>query len=128
MTPTVGGATFSVTAKQPKAAMVVLPLFLTAEIIAGWLVDHFNWIDLTLKPSKHYEAALLIGRVGWQDYGYLIFVASGLTIGVTQLTNVGISTVCSSYLVFTNALIDTFLGGAFIRATSTLKTMINLAD
>ena len=79
LTPTVGGATFSVTAKQPKAAMVVLPLFLTAEIIAGWLVDRSNWIDLTPNPSKRYEIALVIGR-------------------------------------------------AFIRATSTLKTITNLAD
>jgi hypothetical protein len=54
-------------------------------------------------------------------------VAPGLTIGVTQLTGIGIFTVCSSYLVFTIALIATFWG-AFIWATSPLKKMTDLAD
>jgi|TARA_B110000208_G_scaffold19861_1_gene24614 hypothetical protein len=45
-----GDTTFSVIAEQPKAAMVALPLSLTAEIIAGWLVDRSNWMDLTPKP------------------------------------------------------------------------------
>ena len=122
-----GDTTFSVIAEQPKAAMVALPLSLTAEIIAGWLVGRSNWIDLTPNPSKHYEIALVTGKAHWQGYCHVIFVASGLTIGVTRLTGIGIFTVCSSYLVFTIALIATFLG-AFIWATSPLKKMTDLAD
>jgi hypothetical protein len=49
LTTIIEDTTFSVIAKQPKAAMVVLPLSLTAEIIAGWLVDRSNWMDLTPK-------------------------------------------------------------------------------
>ena len=65
MTTIMGDTTFSVIAEQPKAAMVALPLSLTAEIIAGWLVGRSNWIDLTPNPSKHYEIALVTGSVGW---------------------------------------------------------------
>ena len=106
-----GDTTFSVIAEQPKAAMVALPLSLTAEIIAGWLVGRSNWIDLTPNPSKHYEIALVTGRAHPQGYCHVIFVTPGLTIGVTQLTGIGIFTVYSSYLVFTIALIATFFGG-----------------
>jgi hypothetical protein len=101
--------------------MVVLPLSLTAEIIAGWLVDRSNWMDLTPNPSKHYEIALVTGRGHWQGYFHVIFVAPGLTIGVTQLTGIGIFTVCSSYLVFTIALIATFLGGFYMGDIPTQK-------
>ena len=106
-----GDTTFSVIAEQPKAAMVALPLSLTAEIIAGWLVGRSNWIDLTPNPSKHYEIALVTGRAHRQGYCHVIFVTPGLTIGVTQLTGIGIFTVRSSYLVFTIALIATFFRG-----------------
>ena len=107
LTTIIGDTTFSVIAEQPKAAMVALPLSLTAEIIAGWLVGHSNWIDLTPNPSKHYEIALVTGKA----HCHVIFVAPGLTIGVTRLTGIGIFTVRSSYLVFTIALIATFFRG-----------------
>jgi hypothetical protein len=127
LTATMGDAAFLLIAIRPEAAMVILPLSFTVGIVAGWLVDRFNKIDLTPDPSKHCGIAPVIGKVRWQDYGYVLLAIPGLAIGVTQLSGADIFAIYNSYLVFTVALTGTFLG-IFIWATSPLKAMTNLAD
>ena len=127
LTATMGDAAFLLIAIRPEAAMVILPLSFTVGIVAGWLVDRFNKIDLTPDPSKHCGIAPVIGKVRWQDYGYVLLAIPGLAIGVTQLSGADIFAIYNSYLVFIVALIGTFLG-MFIWATSPLKAMTNLAD
>jgi hypothetical protein len=127
LTATMGDAAFLLIAIRPEAALVVLPLSFTVGIVAGWLVDRFNKIDLTPDPSKHCKIAPVIGKVRWQDYGYVLLAIPGLAIGVTQLSGADIFAIYNSYLVFIVALIGTFLG-MFIWATSPLKAMTNLAD
>ena len=127
LTATMGDAAFLLIAIRPEAALVVLPLSFTVGIVAGWLVDRFNKIDLTPDPSKHCGIAPVIGKVRWQDYGYVLLAIPGLAIGVTQLSGADIFAIYNSYLVFTVALTGTFLG-IFIWATSPLKAMTNLAD
>jgi len=127
LTATMGDAAFLLIAIRPEAAMVILPLSFTVGIVAGWLVDRFNKIDLTPDPSKHCKIAPVIGKVRWQDYGYVLLAIPGLAIGVTQLSGADIFAIYNSYLVFIVALIGTFLG-MFIWATSPLKAMTNLAD
>jgi len=127
LTATMGDAAFLLIAIRPEAAMVILPLSFTVGIVAGWLVDRFNKIDLTPDPSKHCGIAPVIGKVRWQDYGYVLLAIPGLAIGVTQLSGADIFAIYNSYLVFTVALTGTFLG-TFIWATSPLKAMTNLAD
>ena len=127
LTATMGDAAFLLIAIRPEAALVILPLSFTVGIVVGWLVDRFNKIDLTPDPSKHCEIAPVIGKVRLQDYGYVLLAIPGLAIGVTQLSGADIFAIYNSYLVFTVALIGTFLG-IFIWATSPLKAMTNLAD
>lgn len=83
LTATMGDAAFLLIAIRPEAALVVLPLSFTVGIVAGWIVDRFNKIDLTPDPSKHCEIAPVIGKVRWQDYGYALIAAPGLIIGIT---------------------------------------------
>ncbi|MDC0634349.1 putative manganese transporter [Planktomarina sp.] len=127
LTATMGDAAFLLIAIRPEAALVVLPLSFTVGIVAGWLVDRFNKIDLTPDPSKHCEIAPVIGKVRWQDYGYALIVAPGLIIGITQLSGANIFVIYNPSLIFIIALTGTFLG-IFIWATSPLKAMTNLAD
>ena len=127
LTATMGDAAFLLIAIRPEAALVVLPLSFTVGIVAGWVVDRFNKIDLTPDPSKHCEIAPVIGKVRWQDYGYALIVAPGLIIGITQLSGANIFAIYNPSLIFIIALTGTFLG-IFIWATSPLKAMTNLAD
>ena len=127
LTATMGDAAFLLIAIRPEAALVVLPLSFTVGIVAGWIVDHFNKIDLTPDPSKHCEIAPVIGKVRWQDYGYALIAAPGLIIGITQLSGANIFAIYNPSLIFIIALTGTFLG-IFIWATSPLKAMTNLAD
>ena len=127
LTATMGDAAFLLIAIRPEAALVVLPLSFTVGIVAGWIVDRFNKIDLTPDPSKHCEIAPVIGKVRWQDYGYALIVAPGLIIGITQLSGANIFAIYNPSLIFIIALTGTFLG-IFIWATSPLKAMTNLAD
>jgi hypothetical protein len=127
LTATMGDAAFLLIAIRPEAALVVLPLSFGVGIIAGWIVDRFNKIDLTPDPSKHCEIAPVIGKVRWQDYGYALIVAPGLIVGVTQLSGADIFVLYNPSLIFTIALTGTFLG-IFIWGTSPLKAMTNLAD
>jgi hypothetical protein len=127
LTATMGDAAFLLIAIRPEAALVVLPLSFTVGIVAGWIVDRFNKIDLTPDPSKHCEIAPVIGKVRWQDYGYALIAAPGLIIGITQLSGANIFAIYNPSLIFIIALTGTFLG-IFIWATSPLKAMTNLAD
>ena len=127
LTATMGDAAFLLIAIRPEAALVVLPLSFTVGIVAGWIVDRFNKIDLTPDPSKHCEIAPVIGKVRWQDYGYALIVAPGLIIGITQLSGANIFAIYNPSLIFIIALTGAFLG-IFIWATSPLKAMTNLAD
>tara|TARA_B110000483_G_scaffold233968_1_gene303407 strand:- start:1482 stop:2624 length:1143 start_codon:yes stop_codon:yes gene_type:complete len=127
LTATMGDAAFLLIAIRPEAALVVLPLSFTVGIVAGWIVDRFNKIDLTPDPSKHCEIAPVIGKVRWQDYGYALIAAPGLIIGITQLSGANIFAIYNPSLIFIIALAGTFLG-IFIWATSPLKAMTNLAD
>ncbi|MDA9237830.1 putative manganese transporter [Planktomarina sp.] len=127
LTATMGDAAFLLIAIRPEAALVVLPLSFTVGIVAGWIVDRFNKIDLTPDPSKHCEIAPVIGKVRWQDYGYALIAAPGLIIGITQLSGANIFAIYNPSLIFMIALTGTFLG-IFIWATSPLKAMTNLAD
>ena len=127
LTATMGDAAFLLIAIRPEAALVVLPLSFTVGIVAGWIVDRFNKIDLTPDPSKHCEIAPVIGKVRWQDYGYALIAAPGLIIGITQLSGANIFTIYNPSLIFIIALTGTFLG-IFMWATSPLKAMTNLAD
>ena len=127
LTATMGDAAFLLIAIRPEAALVVLPLSFTVGIVAGWIVDRFNKIDLTPDPSKHCEIAPVIGKVRWQDYGYALIVAPGLIIGITQLSGANIFAIYNPSLIFIIALAGTFLG-IFIWAPSPLKAMTNLAD
>ena len=127
LTATMGDAAFLLIAIRPEAALVVLPLSFTVGIVAGWIVDRFNKIDLTPDPSKHCEIAPVIGKVRWQDYGYALIAAPGLIIGITQLSGANIFAIYNPSLIFIIALTGAFLG-IFIWATSPLKAMTNLAD
>jgi hypothetical protein len=127
LTATMGDAAFLLIAVRPEAALVVLPLSFSVGIVAGWIVDRFNKIDLTPDPSKHCEIAPVIGKVRWQDYGYALIAAPGLIVGVTQLSGVDIFVIYNPSLIFIIALTGTFLG-IFIWATSPLKAMTNLED
>ena len=127
LTATMGDAAFLLIAIRPEAALVVLPLSFTVGIVAGWIVDRFNKIDLTPDPSKHCEIAPVIGKVRWQDYGYALIAAPGLIIGITQLSGANIFAIYNPSLIFIISLTGTFLG-IFIWATSPLKAMTNLAD
>ena len=127
LTATMGDAAFLLIAIRPEAALVVLPLSFTVGIVAGWVVDRFNKIDLTPDPSKHCEIAPVIGKVRWQDYGYALIAAPGLIIGITQLSGANIFAIYNPSLIFIIALTGAFLG-IFIWATSPLKAMTNLAD
>ena len=127
LTATMGDAAFLLIAIRPEAALVVLPLSFTVGIVAGWIVDRFNKLDLSPDPSKHCEIAPVIGKVRWQDYGYAFIAAPGLIIGITQLSGTNIFAIYNPSLIFIIALTGTFLG-IFIWATSPLKAMTNLAD
>ena len=63
LTATMGDAAFLLIAIRPEAALVVLPLSFTVGIVAGWIVDRFNKIDLTPDPSKHCEIVTIIAKI-----------------------------------------------------------------
>jgi hypothetical protein len=127
LTATMGDAAFLLIATRPDAALVVVPLSLAVGVIAGWLVDRFNRIDLTPDTSIHCEIAPVIGPTRWQDYAYLFIAAPGLAVGITQITGAGIFALYGTSLVFVVALAGSFLG-LYIWATSPLKVMTNIAD
>ena len=66
LTATMGDAAFLLIATRPDAALVVVPLSLAVGVIAGWLVDRFNRIDLTPDTSRHCEIAPVIGPTRWR--------------------------------------------------------------
>ena len=127
LTATMGDAAFLLIATRPDAALVVVPLSLTVGVIAGWLVDRFNRIDLTPDTSRHCEIAPVIGPTRWQDYAYVFIAAPGLAIGITQITGTDIFAIYSTNLIFAVALAGSFLG-LYIWSTSPLKAMTNIAD
>ena len=83
LTATMGPAAFLLIATRPDAAPVVVPLSLAVGVIASWLVDRFNCIDLTPDTSRHCEIAPVIGPTRWRDYAYLFIAAPGLAVGIT---------------------------------------------
>ena len=83
LTATMGDAAFLLIATRPDAALVVVPLSLTVGVIAGWLVDRFNRIDLTPDTSRHCEIAPVIGPTRWQDYAY-VFIPSSIKVNIIK--------------------------------------------
>lgn len=126
LTATMGDAAFLLIATRPDAAAVVLPMSFAVGVIAGWLVDRFNKVDLTPDASGSCQIAPLIGRVRGKDMMFLLLAIPGVVFGASQLMQVDIETTFGA-AVPAVALVGTTVG-LLIWATSPLQAMTNTAD
>ncbi|SMX32170.1 putative manganese transporter [Actibacterium lipolyticum] len=125
LTATMGDAAFLLIATRPDAAMVVLPLSLVAGILSGWVVDHFNKIEI--KPSNPLcDIVPTVGRTRVRDWIYVAFVVPGLIVGGAQLVQIEITNVLGVPVLF--IALAGVLTGLMIWSTSNVKAMTNPSD
>jgi len=126
LTATMGDAAFLLIATRPDAAAVVLPISFAVGVLAGWLVDRFNRIDLSSDNAGGCAYAPRIGRLRGKDFAFLALAIPGLVFGVSQLFQLDIEALFGA-AVPTVALTGTGVG-LLIWATSPLKAMTNVTD
>ncbi len=127
LTATMGDAAFLLIATRPDAAAVLLPISLTAGVIAGWLIDWLRGDELNAVPGGACNAPHLIGKGRARDLVYLLIVLPGLIIGVADLANVDIGAVFGDTLPLLLGLGGTAVGLS-IWAASPVHAMTNPKD
>lgn len=126
LTATMGDAAFLLIATRPEAAAVVLPTGLVVGIIAGWLVDRFNRVELPVQKGGTCDIAPPIGKVSPKYMAYLAFAAPGLIVGAAQLLQIDMPHVMGVPVEWF-ALPGAF-AGLFIWAVSPVPAMTHPGD
>ena len=80
-----GDAAFLLIATRPDAALVVLPLSLVVGVLSGWIVDRVNRVDFRGNTQATAVLAPKVNTTTTLHWGFLIFAAPGLLIGILDL-------------------------------------------